>query len=537
MKSIILSSLVKVFSDEAPVGKIDKLSILKNEYGAFQLAFCDTSEGTYTVKVDTDLCISAFSVEEIPATKVCGDNADDYFLRKEPGMYPDLLKPFDSVSVKANEWKSIWFEIAANDYAAGTRKVTVSLIKDGKTVSSGSVEIEVIDATMPEQTLICTNWYHTDCICNYYKIEAFSEEYWRIVENFAKAAVSHGINFLLTPLFTPPLDTQIGGERRTIQLVDVTKEDDGTYTFGFDKLDRWIEMCDRCGVKYFEMSHLFTQWGAMHAPKIVATVNGKEKKIFGWGTWAASKKYTEFLRAFAEKLNSYMDKKGITNRCIFHVSDEPNMLRLKEYAARSALIKEIFPNCRIIDALSDIAFYEKGCLENPIPCINHTLDFVGKVPELWTYYCCGPSGGYHSNRFFAMPSQRTRVLGYQMYKYDVKGFLQWGLNFWNTQLSVSEIDPFLVSDAGAAFPAGDAYVLYPGEGGEALVSLRFKIFREAIQDQRALNLLESLCGREKAIEILEDGTDGITFSQYPRDDDWLLNKREQINAAIKDALK
>ena len=536
MKSIILNSLVKVFSDEAPVGKSEKLSLLKGEYGAFQFAFCDESDGEYEVKTESDLCISSFSVEEIPATKVCGDGADEYFLRKEPGLYPDLLKPFKTVTVKADRWKSIWFEIGAGDYNEGTHKVTVSLLKNCEVVATESIDIEIIDATLPEQKLVCTNWYHTDCICNYYKIEAFSEEYWRIVENFAAQAVKHGINFLLTPLFTPPLDTQIGGERRTIQLVDVTKNDDGTYTFGFDKLDRWVDMCNRVGVKYFEMSHLFTQWGAMHAPKIVATVKGEEKKIFGWTTWAASKKYTDFLRAFAEKMNEYMDKKGITERCMFHVSDEPNMLRIKEYAARSALIREIFPNCKIIDALSDVAFYEKGHIKNPIPCVNHTADFVGKVPELWTYYCCGPSSGHYTNRFFAMPSQRTRVLGYQMYKYDVKGFLQWGLNFWNSQLSVREINPFEVSDSGGAFPAGDAYVLYPGENGEAWVSLRFKVFREAIQDQRALQLLETLCGREKALQVLEDGTDGITFSEYPTDSGWVLQKREQINAAIKGAL-
>ncbi len=534
---MILSSLSKVFSDEAPSGAIEKLSILKNEYGAFQLAFCDEADGCYEVEADSDLCIVTYSVEEIPANKVCGDNADDYFLRKEEGLYPDLLKPSQKVTAKAGNWKSIWFEIKADDYKEGLHEVTVTLRKDGKEAVSKSLSVEIINASLPEQKLICTNWFHTDCICNYYKIEAFSEEYWRIVENFAKEAVRHGVNFLLTPLFTPPLDTEIGAERRTVQLIEVVKNDDGTYSFGFDRLDRWVDMCDRAGVRYFEMSHLFTQWGAMHAPKVVATVKGKEKKIFGWTTWAASKKYTDFLRAFAEKMNEYMDKKGITERCMFHVSDEPNMLRIKEYAVRSALIREIFPNCRIIDALSDIDFYEKGCIKNPIPCINHAIDFVGKVPEMWTYYCCGPSSGHYPNRFFAMPSQRTRVLGYQMYKYDVRGFLQWGLNFWNSQLSVYEINPFEVSDAGGAFPAGDAFVLYPGEGGEALPSLRFKVFREAIQDQRALQLLEALCGREKALQVLEDGTNGITFSEYPTDDGWVLSKREQINAAIKEALK
>ncbi len=38
-------------------------------------------------------------------------------------------------------------------------------------------------------------------------------------------------------------------------------------------------------------------------------------------------------------------------------------------------------------------------------------------------------------QIFSIPSQRNRVLGYQLYKYNVKGFLHWGYNFWNTQYS------------------------------------------------------------------------------------------------------
>ena len=40
---------------------------------------------------------------------------------------------------------------------------------------------------------------------------------------------------LLTPVFTPPLDTAVGGERRTVQLVDV-KAEGNQYTFGFANL-------------------------------------------------------------------------------------------------------------------------------------------------------------------------------------------------------------------------------------------------------------------------------------------------------------
>ena len=42
-----------------------------------------------------------------------------------------------------------------------------------------------------------------------------------------------------------------------------------------------------------------------------------------------------------------------------------------------------------------------------------------------------------------------------------------------------------------------------------------------------------LCGREKVLEILEDGINPITFNEYPRNAEWILNARERINKQIK----
>ena len=50
-------------------------------------------------------------------------------------------------------------------------------------------------------------------------------------------AVDHGINMLLTPLFTPPLATRVGGERPTVQLVEVRGSKE-RYSFDFKRLDR-----------------------------------------------------------------------------------------------------------------------------------------------------------------------------------------------------------------------------------------------------------------------------------------------------------
>jgi hypothetical protein len=133
-----------------------------------------------------------------------------------------------------------------------------------------------------------------------------------------------------------------------------------------------------------------------------------------------------------------------------------------------------------------------------------------------------------------MPSARNRIIGMQLYKFDIRGFLQWGYNFWYSQYSRYPVDPFRVTDAGYAFPSGDAFVVYPGEDGP-IESLRLEVFYEALQDLRALKLLESLIGRDTVLNILEEGLDEpISFTKYPIDMEWLLKKREQINRIIEE---
>lgn len=543
LKCIMLSSMAKVFSGEQPGSNpIQKLSVFKNERASFQTALYNDDNDDLSVMAQVNAALadslSIYTVEEIPSALPAQKDHDDYCLSTEPGLFPDLLRPVEgSFSLKSKQWQSVWFELdPAGKNEAGEYPIEITFSSNGKVLGSASIVVELINADLPPQTLLHTNWFHTDCLATWYKTEVFSEEHWRIIENYIKNAVHHGINFILTPLFTPPLDTQPGGERPTVQLVEVIKQGE-QYSFDFSKLKRWVDMCDRCGVEYFEMSHLFSQWGAKHAPKIEAVVDGKRVQLFGWKTWAASKKYTEFLTAFAKALNLFIDENGLKERCFFHVSDEPNLLQYNVYKKRSLLVEDLFPDFPVIDALSDFKFYNKGAVKIPIPANNHIEPFIGKVPELWTYYCCGQHKNYVSNRFFAMPSQRNRVLGMQLYKYDVKGFLHWGYNFWYSQYSIREINPFEESDAGKAFPSGDAYVVYPGDDGAPLNSLRLKVFYDALQDMRALQLLESFVGKEKTLALLEEGlSEPITFSSYPRSEDWHLAKREQINAAIEKQL-
>ena len=207
---------------------------------------------------------------------------------------------------------------------------------------------------------------------------------------------------------------------------------------------------------------------------------------------------------------------------------------LHSYSKASKLIHKLFKGYKIVDALSDVWFYRLGIVSNPIPSNDHIDKFLGKCDNLWTYYCSAQNKKYVSNRFFCNDSIRARVIGYQMYKYDIKGFLHWGYNFYYSQLSKGLIDPFTITDAGKSFPSGDSFVVYPGSDKSPLPSLRLKVFYDALQDMAALKALEKLTNKEKCLNIIEENRKHtITFSNYPHSNEWLLDTREKINLEIK----
>ncbi len=541
----IFDSLRRVFLDgENAYPEIKNGEALQDDFYNFQISLrlADAVEGERlraipTLKSPIADKITMLRVGNVPAEMPGYPQNDGFFERIEPGLFPDPLFPLDKNGVYGREGLSysLWIRVSTKGLAAGDYGISVSFENDKKeALGETYFSLKILPAKKPKQKLIYTQWFHPDCLSTYYKVPAFSEKHWEIIENFIATAAENGVNMLLTPIFTLPLDTVVGGERPTTQLVDI-KKDGNAYTFGFEKLRRWIKTAKKHGIKYFEFSHFFTQWGAKATPKIVAEVGGKEKRIFGWDTPAAGKKYDRFLAAFIPELEKVIEEEKIGSRVFFHVSDEPTDEHLEPYtAARNLLKKHLSPKYPVIDALSDHEFYKRGLVDNPIPGTDRCEAFTEDktIKDRWAYYCC-TQNKLVSNRFFSMSSARNRIIGMQIYKYGLKGFLHWGYNFWYTQYSISDIDPFMTTDAGGVFPSGDSFSVYPGKDGKVVPSLRLYVFSEALSDLAALQALEKKIGREETLALLEKGLEKpLTFKEYPRDAEWLLSKREEVNAAL-----
>lgn len=540
-----VSSLEKVtLSSYENAKPIKSKTLMKGETYSYQVSVKCSDNIMFNVDVESELKdhIKVYLVKDA-IMDLCTYTdyvEDDDYITKETGTMPDILMPIEKVN---NYFKTsysvdtLWIKTDIPiDIKEGNYPIKITLTSDMRPeqiVLTSQMILEVTDKKISEQQITFTQWFHTDCIANYHNVKVYSEEHWDLIDKYVHMASELGINMILTPIITPPLDTGIGLRRTNVQLVDI-KKDGQNYTFDFSKVKRWIEICNKNNIKYFEISHFFSQWGLKSAPNILVEENGKSDYLFGWHVESTDPEYKNFLDQFLPELVKFLKDEGVADRCYFHISDEPKPEHIEKYKYAYNLIKSHIEGFKTIDALSTYSFYEEGYVDIPVCSTNKIDRFLEhNLPNQWTYYCCSQHTKV-ANRFLSMPSYRNRIIGLQLYKYDIKGFLHWGYNFYNSQYSICPINPYITTSANGGFPSGDSFSVYP-VNNDVIPSLRAVIFKEALQDIEICRTLEKYIGRDNVIKIIDDAAGfSITFDNYPKNADYIINLIDKMENMIKE---
>ncbi|MBR2949939.1 MAG: DUF4091 domain-containing protein [Lachnospiraceae bacterium] len=550
-----ISSLEKIRQTDAlPAEELLTKTVLLGERFSYQICIRpneNTGAGLITkITVDSPLKdnIQVYIVKDAVMDKPVTDadlQLEDY-ITHTPGFMPDILVPIEEQNNSftiGDLTRTLWVRIDVPTNAGGIfadAPVPVTVTFDAYTDRSPepvytfakTMLLDILPVQIPEQKLLYTRWFYADCIATQHHVDVFSEAHWELLDKYIASAADLGINMLLVPVHTPPLDTAIGTRRPCVQLVDITKDGD-TYSFGFEKFHRFIALCKKNGIRYYEIAHMFSQWGAKCAPNILVTQNGKAEWLFGWHVAANSPEYTAFLKQYIAAIYAELNKVGIAEYTYFHVSDEPNPQTMDSYKAASDLFRPLIGSSKTLDALSSYLIYEKGLVECPVTSVAHIHEFLEHpVTNQWAYYCCGPQQIY-TNSFMAMPSYRTRILGFLLYKYDIKGFLHWGYNFYNSCISWYPINPYLTTSGDGAYPSGDPFIVYPAANG-TYQSIRGQVTYDALQDMRVCCALEEKIGRSAVIELIDKaaGMD-LRFDCYPHNKEFIENLRTQLTNLLR----
>ena len=479
----VADSLTRVFADTLPPKNAPaeiSLQAARGEYESAQIAVRSAAPLKQLSARASDLR-AAGSSEVIPASclrvrfvgfvrveKNTPRTPPEELERAAPADFPEPLLEDAARDVAANATQPIWLTVAVPRGAVPDRYVgEVELTCASGKIGAVPVALEVWPFEVPrERHMFFTNWFSVSRLCRRYGVKAYSEEFFKIFERFVADLGAHRQNVLI---FDPA-------------AVQITEDEQGELSFDFSRLDRWVEICERYGVAdRIEIGHLARHKGDWSAKEYELRKFPVFSKKTGKTEWRAGE---EVLPQYLPALVNHLRERGWLEKAMVHIGDEPAPHNIDSWRKLSAWVHEQAPELRRIDAIEAPDFGDD--LEVWVPKLTHYDNWREQYEqarlrgkELWYYTCLHPTGRY-PNRFVDFPLIKTRILHWLNWRYNLVGYLHWGLLAWTE-------DPFAGFPAGK-LPPGDAWIIYPGKQGP-LDSLRWEALRDGIEDYEYLWLL------------------------------------------------
>ncbi|MDH7602519.1 MAG: DUF4091 domain-containing protein [Armatimonadota bacterium] len=503
-------ALVKVLPDAKPdegASRVVRIDAVRNEYESGQVVVTGNREIEKLAfslgKVDgapgPKPRVEAHFVGYVPVKKGTPDPPAKA-VAKAPADLPDPLLDAAWVSVQAGKNQPIWITVfVPPDCRPGLYTTELRVCADGfSTVVP--VEINVHPVTLPnDRTLKITNWFNPGKFSRSADIGSWKKTHWKIARSWARIMAAHRQNVVITPI---------------MQLITGREDDAGNIEWDFSQFDRWIQLFKEEGVVgYIEGSHLGgrNEWEApdfdAYLPNIYSQDGTLKPKP---NIKVTSAEEQQFLSRFLPALQKHLEEKGWIDIYFQHLCDEPITANAESYKKLASYVRQYAPKLKIIDACqcTEIA----GSIDIWVPLTDHferDLQFYKDRQrageEVWFYTCLAPRGDY-MNRFIDYPLLDVRLIHWMNFRYNVSGYLHWGLNYWHGD-AFKDLEPDW--GGGNYLPPGDSHIVYPGRRGP-LSSIRFEAMRDGIEDYELLKLLEKVnpgLANEIAVSVVRTGTD------------------------------
>ncbi|MFP4026744.1 MAG: DUF4091 domain-containing protein [Candidatus Brocadiia bacterium] len=417
---------------------------------------------------------------------------NEHVTRRAPFRVFDALKPVTS-PVRAASGPTVLlvqFPIAPNAKSGSySGMISVAAGDDSAEILVG---LNVHEALVPARgELKMTNWFNTGNMAERHGLQPWSRGHWKMIRQYAELMARNRQNMFWVPL----------------SLVDIEKTSGETWNFDFKRWMRLVRVFLDAGCEWIEGGHVAGrhEWDDtryhLRAPgDILGT--GAEGHLF--------------LSQFLPALLDVIERNGWRDRYVQHVADEPHGDDVEDYRILCGIVRKFMPGVPLIDATCNTDVH--GALDIYVPQdwkyeeeLEEWSSYRESGDELWHYTCCFPGGPY-LNRLLDQELLRPRLLHWGNYKYDLQGFLHWGLNQYR-----SDQDPFEKSvvghGGGNKLPAGDTHIVYPGDDGP-MSSMRFEAQREGVEDYE---LLRVLAGKNKK------RSDQICRRVFRKFDDYTVN--------------
>lgn len=485
MKYNVISSVQFTYPDiwEYPAdSQIIDIFSARGSYASYQILFAERVSADISVSFDglpEGAAAEVYTLTPIEVEKNIWIEEEQYQPHHPERIAPykvyDCLRTFDSTLDLTDGTGGLYIAIKI-DRDAEPGDYTAYMIADGTKIP---IHLKIYAAQVPEESLKMVNGFNGGQTASWHNVPEGTDAYYAMEEKYLAMLRRMHQNMMYVSGIVP------------------RKVDELKWEFDFTEFLSQVHRYGKAGIKWFKT----VSFGRRRSwsESVILVGDGIDSMSYEGYCYIS-----QFLAAFRKVLieNNLLDK------CIMSVSDEPNSANCTTFRALCGLIRKLFPELRLADAMSYGDLH--GALDIWIP-LNaeydkhraeiETLRQAGD--EIWHYVCCVPREYGYINRLMDYPLLSTRYLHWGNYKYNLTGYLHWAANRYQPGQN-----PFIQScpehrnaDSVCYLPAGDTHIIYPGSDGPWM-SIRLEAERESAEDYEMLKLLAET-DREKADEICE----------------------------------
>jgi len=445
--------------------------------------------------------------------------------------WPDVLRdlPADGFTVPSGENRVLWLTVRVPATAEpGAYEAEVSVTSETGEKATLPLRLVVHTLLLPDPTawrFRVDFWQSFGHLAKTYGVAEWSDDWWAVVRTFLQDLAAHGESVV-----------QVGRGhfdwRRTAR---------GDWSFGFERFDRYVELCQSVGIDgLIEYLQMF---------------DGRADTSI-WYTDAAGQSrsaqanpgdplFDEAWLAFARALATHCREKGWLDRLYICPTDEPQDVygqpTLDRFKRSRKLLRDADPAIRTTCALDSLrsAHMLTGDIDRFVfklredvydPKLAQELREQGKLVE--TYICCHPD---LPNSFITSEAIEQRAIGWICWQEQFAGLLRWSYVNWPA-------DVWHKPEGDGTYAPGDLFIVYPGDR-RPLASTRWERLRDGFEDWEMLRAAQDTIQKSRnprktvAQKACDEALAGIAgpkgkLTEYTRDAAKLAVLRRELLEAV-----
>jgi hypothetical protein len=397
-----------------------------------------------------------------------------YVIRRAPFRIFEALDPVSSPLKVDSATLALRLEIPVGETMPPGRYTYSLTVSNAGHSAVLTFTVGVHTAVVPpvsRSTLQYVNWFSLDNICADHHLEKWSEPFWQMVGTYAQLMAKGRQNtfwFHWGDYFTFAMDGSVTEFRR-------------------ERLERLIHTFLGAGLHTIQGSPITGRLDWLSCLMLTAATLPDGRRAT-----ALSDTGKRMITQMAVPMIAMMRENNWEKQWVQALIDEPTDEYIDRYREAAKLLRDIKPDFQFVEATMTVNL--SGIVNIWCPQVQeyqaHRHFFDGRKAagdKVWVYTCLSP-GGPWLNRLLDEERLRPVYIGWACAKFDLQGFLHWGLNHHEGDAYKNLV---VYHDGPRAFlPAGDSHIIYPGKDGP-ISSQRFEAHRIGMEDYELLGQLKA----------------------------------------------